>query len=215
MIYATMCIGKEWIEKYKETINNFSNKNKLHILTDKPMHFKNCITDEYTRDIFSYYEKINFIFKLSKKYKERIYYIDVDWLSSYNTDIEVNDDNLYTYTNFLLDVENVWTKFFTSKEIKIKQNILSKIGIDGELKDYIGEALILFPYSENIDMIIDDSKILQEYLENEYNKSSITSSRLDRYKKGIGYAEGWGLTALVTKYNIPIKQIDWRKKTIL
>lgn len=215
MIYATMCIGKEWIEKYKETINNFSNKNKLHILTDKPMHFKNCITDEYTRDIFSYYEKINFIFKLSKKYKERIYYIDVDWLSSYNTDIEVNDDNLYTYTNFLLDDENVWTKFFTSKEIKIKQNILSKIGIDGELKDYIGEALILFPYSENIDMIIDDSKILQEYLENEYNKSSITSSRLDRYKKGIGYAEGWGLTALVTKYNIPIKQIDWRKKTIL
>ena len=215
MIYATMCIGKEWIEKYKETINNFSNKNKLHILTDKPMHFKNCITDEYTRDIFSYYEKINFIFKLSKKYKERIYYIDVDWLSSYNTDIEVNDDNLYTYTNFLLDVENVWTKFFTSKEIKIKQNILSKIGIDGELKDYIGEALILFPYSENIDMIIDDSKILPEYLENEYNKSSITSSRLDRYKKGIGYAEGWGLTALVTKYNIPIKQIDWRKKTIL
>ena len=215
MIYATMCIGKEWIEKYKETINNFSNKNKLHILTDEPIHFKNCITDEYTRDVFSYYEKINFIFKLSKKYKQRIYYIDVDWLSSYNTDIKVNDNNLYTYTNFLLDDENIWTKFFTSKEIKIKENILSKIGIDRELKDYIGEALILFPYNENIDMIIDDSKILQEYLENEYNKSSITSSRLDRYKKGIGYAEGWGLTALVTKYNIPIKQIDWRKKTIL
>ena len=215
MIYATMCIGKEWIDKYKETINNFSNKNKLHILTDEPIHFKNCITDEYTRDVFSYYEKINFIFKLSKKYKQRIYYIDVDWLSSYNTDIKVNDNNLYTYTNFLLDDENIWTKFFTSKEIKIKENILSKIGIDRELKDYIGEALILFPYNENIDMIIDDSKILQEYLENEYNKSSITSSRLDRYKKGIGYAEGWGLTALVTKYNIPIKQIDWRKKTIL
>ena len=70
MIYATMCIGKEWIEKYKETINNFSNKNKLHILTDEPIHFKNCITDEYTRDVFSYYEKINFIFKLSKKYKQ-------------------------------------------------------------------------------------------------------------------------------------------------
>ena len=64
-------------------------------------------------------------------------------------------------------------------------------------------------------MIINDSKILQEYLESEYNKSSITSSRLDRYKKGIGYAEGWGLTALVTKYNISIKQIDWRKKILL
>ena len=101
MIYATMCIGKEWIEKYKETINNFSNKNKLHILTDEPIHFKNCITDEYTRDVFSYYEKINFIFKLSKKYKERIYYIDADWLGSYDTNIKVDDDSLYTYTNFL------------------------------------------------------------------------------------------------------------------
>ena len=215
MIYATMCIGKEWIEKYKETINNFSNKNKLHILTDEPIHFKNCITDEYTRDVFSYYEKINFIFKLSKKYKERIYYIDADWLGSYDTNIKVDDDSLYTYTNFLLDEQNIWTKFFTSKEWKIKETILSKIGIDGELKDYIGEALILFPYNKNIDMIINDSKILQEYLESEYNKSSITSSRLDRYKKGIGYAEGWGLTALVTKYNISIKQIHWRKDILI
>ena len=215
MIFATMCIGKEWVEKYKNIINDFSQHNKLHILTDSEDEFEDCITEKYTRDVFSYYEKINFIFKLSKKYKQRIYYIDADWIGSYNTNIKVDDSSLYTYTNFLLDDTNVWTKFFTPKEIKIKKTILSKIGIDGELKDYIGEALILFPYNKNIDMIIDDSKILQEYLENEYNKSSITSSRLDRYKKGIGYAEGWGLTALVTKYNISIKQIDWRKKILL
>ena len=215
MIYATMCIGKEWVDKHKKIINNFSKYNKLHILTDSEDEFKDCVKEKYTRDVFSYYEKINFIFKLSKKYKQRIYYIDADWIGSYNTNIKVDDSSLYTYTNFLLNEKNVVTDFFTEKEWKIKETILSKIGINEELEDYIAEALILFPYNKNIDMIIDDSKILQEYLENEYNKLSITSSRLDRYKKGIGYGEGFGLTALATKYKIPIKQIDWRKKTIL
>lgn len=215
MIYATMCIGKEWIDKYKNIINNFSQKNKLHILTDIEDVFEDCITEKYTRDVFSYYEKINFIFKLSKKYKQRIYYIDADWIGSYDTNIKVDDNSLYTYTNFLLNEKNAVTDFFTKKEWKIKKTILSKIGINEELEDYIAEALIFFPYNKNIDMMMEDSKILQEYLENEYNKSSITSSRLDRYKKGIGYGEGFGLTALATKYKIPIKQIDWRKKTIL
>jgi len=215
MIYATMCVGKEWIGKYKNTINDFSKHNKLHILTDSENEFKDCVKEKYTRDVFSYYEKINFIFKLSKKYKERIYYIDVDWLGSYDTNIKVDDNSLYTYTNFLLNEKNVVTDFFTEKEWKIKETILSKIGVNGELKDYIAEALIFFPYNKNINEIISDSKILQEYLEKEYNEFSVTSKRLDRYKKGIGYGEGFGLTALVTKYKIPIKQIDWRKKTIL
>jgi hypothetical protein len=210
-----MCVGKEWIEKYKNTINDFSKHNKLHILTDSENEFKDCVKEKYTRDVFSYYEKINFIFKLSKKYKERIYYIDVDWLGSYDTNIKVDDNSLYTYTNFLLNEKNVVTDFFTEKEWKIKETILSKIGVNGELKDYIAEALIFFPYNKNINEIISDSKILQEYLEKEYNEFSVTSKRLDRYKKGIGYGEGFGLTALATKYKIPIKQIDWRKKTIL
>ena len=215
MIYATMCIGKEWIEKYKEAINHFSKNHTLHILTDDTSLFSNSICYEYTRNIFSYYEKINFILKLSKKYKERIYYIDVDWLSSYNTDIKLTDNAIYTYRNFILNEKNAVTAFFTETELLIRKTILSKIGINKTLKDYIGEALIIFPYNENIDNIISDSKILQKYLENLYHKESITKKRLNRYKKGIGYAEGWGLTALVTKYNIPIKQIDWRKKTIL
>ncbi len=215
MIYATMCIGSKWTTKYKDVVNTFGENNTLHVLTDLPGISENVITHLYKRKVFSYYEKINFIFKLSKKYKERIYYIDVDWLGSYDTNIKVDDNSLYTYTNFLLNEKNVVTDFFTEKEWKIKETILSKIGVNGELKDYIAEALIFFPYNKNINEIISDSKILQEYLEKEYNEFSVTSKRLDRYKKGIGYGEGFGLTALVTKYKIPIKQIDWRKKTIL
>ena len=73
-----MCIGKEWVDKHKNIINNFSKYNKLHILTDSENEFKDCVKEKYTRDVFSYYEKINFIFKLSKKYKERIYYLQLE-----------------------------------------------------------------------------------------------------------------------------------------
>lgn len=36
MIYATMCIGNKWLNKYRDTINVFSSKNHLEILTDTP-----------------------------------------------------------------------------------------------------------------------------------------------------------------------------------
>ena len=75
--------------------------------------------------------------------------------------------------------------------------------------------MIVFPYLENIDDIIEDSKILQEYIEKEYNSNSITHKRLDRYKDGIGYVEGWGITALCIKYNIPIVETNWRKQRII
>jgi hypothetical protein len=92
---------------------------------------------------------------------------------------------------------------------------MKKIGIDTTVNCYMGEAILLVPYNENIDDIISDSKILQKYLEETYNQNSKTHKRLDRYKDGIGYAEGWGITALAIKYNIPIKESRWRKKIMI
>ena len=209
-----MCIGSKWATKYRDVVNTFGEKNTLHILTDEPSTFQKTTTHLYTREVFSYYEKINFILNLSKKLKQQICYIDVDWIESYNTDLNF-DDKLYTYHNFDLDGVNELTNFFTEKETKVRKKILSKIGVNKILNDYIGEALIVFPYLENIDDIIEDSKILQEYIEKEYNSNSITHKRLDRYKDGIGYAEGWGITALCIKYNIPIVETNWRKQRII
>ena len=59
MIYATMCVGNKWTNKYKTSINNFSKENTLHIFTDDMISFENCVCHEYTRDVFSYYEKIS------------------------------------------------------------------------------------------------------------------------------------------------------------
>ena len=59
-----MCVGEHWIEKFKNNINNFSKKNNLHILTDDTSKFQNCSCYQYTRNVFSYYEKIKFILDL-------------------------------------------------------------------------------------------------------------------------------------------------------
>lgn len=217
MVYATMCIGEKWVDRHQRCINEFGKVNKIFVLTDIPTKFPNCETILYTRKIFSYYEKINLILQLSKEYKERIYYIDADWVAQYDTNLKVDSESIYSYINFDLrdDPPNPLTVYFTETEKQVQKSILKKIGVDKLLVDYLGEAILLFPYKENIDEIIADSKILQTYLEDIYNNTSITNLRLNRYKKGVGYAEGWGITALAVKYNIPIKEVKWRKKILL
>ena len=215
MIYATMCVGKEWVKKHKTIINNFSEKNILHILTDEIDEFINAKVYEYSRDVFSYYEKINFILSLSKKYNERVTYIDCDWLEKYNTSFNYDDDSLYSYRIFNLDEFNNVTVFFTDIEKQLRESLLNNISSGGYIKKYVPEALISFPNLKNIDDIISDVKILQPIIENIYNKESITNPRLDRYKHGIGYVEGWAISAISIKYNIQLKVCDWRKKTSL
>ena len=61
-----MCIGSDWVSKHKTAINRFARQNKLFVLTDDETSFENCETISYTRNIFSYYEKINLILELLK-----------------------------------------------------------------------------------------------------------------------------------------------------
>ena len=89
-----MCVGKKWIDTWK-LIDNFSKDHNLHILTDDIDKFKKTTCYEYKRNVFSYYEKINFVLELSKKYKERITFIDTDGLDDYNTDFIFDDRTFY------------------------------------------------------------------------------------------------------------------------
>ena len=61
------------------------------------INLKTLTCYEYKRNVFSYYEKINFVLELSKKYKERITFIDTDGLDDYNTDFIFDDRTFYTF----------------------------------------------------------------------------------------------------------------------
>jgi len=215
MIYATMCIGNKWLNKYRDTINVFSSKNHLEILTDNPSGLTGSHITLYERNIFSYYEKINFIFNLSKKYNQRITYIDSDWLVRYNTDIKYDDITLYTYEIFDLYIESELTKFFYETEYHLRDTLLSHISSNESIKYYIPEALISLPKVNEIDKMISDIKIIQPILENIYDSKN-KNPRFSRYVKvGIGYGEGWAPSAICQKYNIPIDKIDLKRKMLL
>jgi hypothetical protein len=215
MIYATMCIGNEWVSKYKDSINRFAKQNTLFVLTDNISVFENCNLIKYKRDVFSYYEKINLITHLLKNHKERITYIDSDWLQYYNTKIEFNDDSIYTYEIF--DLKNPpLSDYFKETEYTIISKILSKVGVSIE-GWYIPEAIISFPYHLELENIISDFNKLQTPLEEMYNTIPIREA-VQRYSEtGIGYGEGWAITAIASKYNIKVRDFvqfpnnSWRK----
>ena len=123
MIYATMCIGNYWIKKYQEEINKFGKENTLHILTDNPESFEYGVSHMYDRDVFSYYEKINFILYLSKRYNQRVTYIDSDWIGSLNTNLKLDEANLYTYKVFDL-TDSSYEKILSPSEHELKNKLL-------------------------------------------------------------------------------------------
>lgn len=78
MIYCTMSIGKYHSEKYSNDINRLATKYKVEVLTDCPEYFKNCTIHEYSRDVFSYYEKLPFMLSVILNNKDRVLYFDSD-----------------------------------------------------------------------------------------------------------------------------------------
>ena len=81
MILQQCVLVKIGLTNIMDQIDKFIKTNQLHILTDTPNSFNYGTTHLYDRDVFSYYEKINFILSLSKQYNERITYIDTDCIS--------------------------------------------------------------------------------------------------------------------------------------
>lgn len=210
-----MCVGSKWTTKYQHIINAFSSKNHLEILTDNPSGLIGSHITLYERNVFSYYEKVNFMFNLSKKYNQRITYIDTDWLNAYNTNITYDDITLYSYATYDLSDKNILTKWFTEKEEYFRKSLLSNISVNSNIDFYIPEALISIPQLNNIDNIQFDLKTIQPIIESWYGLKN-KNPRFRRYiKNGIGYAEGWGVSAVCKKYKIPIDKVDWKKQTLL
>lgn len=210
-----MCVGTEWVSLYKESIQNFSKSSELHLLTDSKDNFHNCKVYEYGQKEFSYYDKLIFIFKLLVKYKTRVTYIDSDWISKYNTDTKFDTKSIYSYHIYDLNEKNIVTDFFKESEFKIRKEILNYIDFHGKLNYYIPEALISIPYSDKINNAFKDIKLLKKYIESYYNREN-TNPRFNKYKKhGIGYGEGWALSAVSLKFNYNILDINWRKKDII
>lgn len=213
MIYVTVCIGAKWNSEYKSSIQEFSRKNELYILTDFPELYDQKYTFKYERKVFSYFEKIKFIFKIIEGKRSRVTYIDANKLDQYNTGIIYNDQLIYT--GQILSVQHVYKYFLTPSTLTDIGLIFDKIGIKNLNIKYPREHILSVPYIDSIEGIIKDLNTLQPYLEKYYNEIPRTQY-LKRYSEtGVGYAEGWSLVAISIKYGIGIKLLDWKKKSII
>ena len=97
----------------------------------------------YKRDIFSYYEKINHILKLLETYKQRVTYIDVDWLGSYDKSIQYDSSSLYTY--WLIDTNKDPIKSLFSEDRDSLLDIFGTINIKTIPSKYIPEEANIIP----------------------------------------------------------------------
>jgi len=206
MIYCTMCIGEEWVDIYSPVINKFSRDREVFVLTDQPDKFE-CNTILYERDIFSYYEKILLVLNLIKSHKSRVTYIDVNSLRTFNPNIKTDDVTLFCAQ--LLSWEHMEKYFLTKSTKEDVSTILDKIKVK-ELKDfYIREHIFSFPFSNDIDDIINDATLMQPFFEEYFNVVPYTP-HMERYsREGVGYAEGFAIQALAIRYNIDIKKMKW------
>lgn len=209
MIFATVCYGEEFIDNFKELINEFAENHTVYVLTDKPELFYNCITDDYKtftgRDEFSYFYKLLYTFYLVKKLKKRINYVDADFLST-NFDYSVVEDTDIIYTSALLDFKTLSEDILkTSQNIVYYADVLKQYGIDYMTIPYITEAFLSFPYSKRINDIYELALELQQVIEYNFNPDNVDwrGTYLERYTNyGIGFAEGTALVILVEKFKL-------------
>ena len=210
MIYCTMCIGSKWVSIFKDPINRFAKNNELYVLTDIPEEFDNCNTVLYERDIFSYYDKLPFLFNINSTRKERVTYVDANNIRNFNPNISVDDTSLYS--GQLLDWKDM-SMFRTDSTEKDVLKILSSIGIEKLSDKYIREHIISIPTSIFIDYIIEDLEQLQPLFEDYFNSIPKTPAMKRYTRNGIGYAEGFALQAIAIKYSMEIKKMEYKPKS--
>lgn len=208
---CTTIIGKEHNDKYYKRINKLGKDVSIDVLTDQPELYKNCNTTEYTREVFSYYEKMMFLLDCVKKYKSRVTHIDVDWFLDLNYDIELKEDTFYTYFIFpYYQMDEKKVRSITNFKLLIQKlnTILSDNGY-GKCKQLIGEAFMSMPYLSNFDEMYTRVKTMQYDFENQLNMETGFGARYSKYQNtGVGYGEGMALTMVMDHLNIKYEAID-------
>ena len=168
MIYCTMSIGEYHSKKYSNDINEFAKHNEVHVLTNYPEHFKNCIIENYDRTIFSYYQKLPFLLSLVLKTKKRVTYFDSDSIDLVkNKDFRFDNKSVYSYKIF-------YNTNYTNEELRtdialgVLCDIYEELGF--EMCNYLHERILSIPYSTKIKKVFDEIVKLQPIFEENYPK---------------------------------------------
>ena len=222
MLYATVCHGAEFIKKFSKEVNKVGKVDTVHVLTDQPQYFDNCITYQYEevmgRSQFSYYSKLTFLFKLLLECKERVNYVDADFLKTiFNKELVVDNTTLFTSIAVPYNKTLLAKLDFKKEQYREWYDLLEEVGLEtkGEsVFTYITEAFWSFPYLDNMSEIAKRANELQIRVEQIFAKDPKhwSGTPLKRYAQtGVGFGEGTAMSAIVNEFNIPLKAVQHNK----
>ncbi len=231
MIYSTLCVGKNWVNKHKDSVEKISKDNKIFVTTDEPNSFFNANTIQYTREEFSYYEKIISLLKLCVEHKQRVTHFDVDLINTpkFNMILEnkctFNDNTIYS--NRIFKNENFEEHILRKNPATVVfMNIIRQLKCDFIICNYLHENIISVPYMKDTSELLLNSVLsIQSLWENLFCKGRVWIGKPHNddgvqecnkwSKNGCGYAEGGSLSLYAKKYNIPIERIKLHDKYIM
>jgi hypothetical protein len=222
MLYATVCYGPKFIERYNYEINQVGLTNTVYVLTDHPESFPNCITRSYEQfmgtESFSYYSKILFLFSLLEELRERVNYVDADFLrTSFNKELVVDGSTLFTSIAIPYNRTILGNLDLHRQKYDAWYDYLHKHGLSTEKENaftYITEAFWSFPYLDNIKQIACRARELQADMELIFKRDAEhwKKTPLQKYSKaGVGFGEGTAMTILVKEFNLDYKAVIHNK----
>lgn len=212
MKICSVSVGKDFCEKYSQTVKKFAPKNiDLIILTDHPEYFDFCDTELYSEYVFSYFSKNILASKICNQYLENVLYVDIDSFHIVNQELYKNEFNS---DYFLYD--KLWDDYTHSELNTLPQKLLNYYRIGGNLKiENIHEKIFYLPYSHKVKKLYNDLKNLQRIWDNETKESEPKGNAKKYSKYGIGWGEGIPLSMALLMSGIMTKKYDLVKTTII
>ena len=222
MIFATVCHGELFTKRYSYEVNKVGKTDTVYVLTDQLESFTNCKVINYETFMgtsqFTYYSKLMLLFYLLEEYKQRINYVDVDFLkTTFNKELVTGNTTLFTsvaidYNKTLLgqldqnrDKYKKWYEFLEQNNLETKGE---------KVFTYVTEAFWSFPYLDNIKDIANRARQLKTQMEEIFttDPQHWKGTPLRRYAEtGVGFGEGTAMTAIVQEFNIPLQAVNHNK----
>ena len=232
MIFSTLCIGEEWCKNYSDQLNELASKHKVYVLTDFPSYFNDCNTILYTRNEFSYYERLVNLFKVCLENKQRVTHIDANKINHEKFQMILSND-FRGFDNYTIYCARIFHNEAYPLSIAHRNPTLAVFteamesieGVNFKKCNYIDEKIISIPYNETTNKLFKLVESVQTMWEKLYPKNKFwegipnddtgTHESNKWSKQGCGYGEGGALSIFAKQLNINKEVIKSGYKIII
>lgn len=224
MIFCTLSVGEEWCKKYSNKIDDIGKLHEMYVYTDFGDYFPNCNIIKYTRNDFSYFEKLVLLFEVMSKHKKRVTYFDCDSTEEPKLQMILNnlhnpfdEESIYTYKLFK-NVEYSIEDLSTDPSLYTLMNVYRELGFKDVRCNYPHERILSLPFIPKKYKKLKEKVLnVQPIWEKNWSMGKYWTGThpCNKWSQcGCGYAEGGALSLYAKKLQIKLKEISPRTTLI-